>query len=414
MSQNKFKNFFNKISGADRALAINSVLKGVNSENLDKDSARRIHYARKQALAISFLQKVKFVFILILVVCLIALGVAHFSSSNNKSKKKASATTSKETKTQKKESSALAEEVDIKMSFTGDFILGMDEAFAYDTSFNAYFDNRGPDYFLQNVRQTFQEDDLTVINMEGTLTTQETRQDKQFAFKADPSYVSVLTNSSIEAANVANNHSHDYGEQSFADTVNTLEQNNIKTFGYDEVNIIEVKGVKVGLLGIYELDDHLERVPQLQANIQKLKDNKADIIVAVFHWSNELVTVPDINQVTLGHMAIDEGADIVVGHHAHVLQGIEEYKGKKIVYGLGNFCFGGNTHPQEFDTMIFQETFHVNKNKEVTSLTDNIIPCSVSSDPSINNYQPTILSGDEATRVLNLINERSAQIVSYE
>lgn len=113
-----------------------------------------------------------------------------------------------------------------------------------------------------------------------------------------------------------------------------------KSFGYDDTSVIEVKGVKIGFFGIYELDDHLERIPQVKSDIAKLKEDGAEIIVAVFHWSNELVTVPDENQVTLAHLAIDEGADVVVGHHPHIIQGIGGYKGKTIAYSLGNFCFG--------------------------------------------------------------------------
>lgn len=301
----------------------------------------------------------------------------------------------------------LDEPVELLLSFTGDCILGTDEFFAWDTGFNAYYDLYGADYFLENVRDIFQNDDLTIVNMEGTLTEETTREEKQFAFKGEPEFVDILASSSVEAANVANNHSHDYGEQSFLDTVSILEQNNIRTFGYDDTAMIEVKGVKVGMFGIYELDDHLERIPQVKSDIAKLKQQGADIIVAVFHWSNELVEVPDENQVTLAHLAIDEGADVVVGHHPHILQGIETYRGKTIAYSLGNFCFGGNTHPTETDTMIFQQKFVINTDREIAESEINLIPCSVSSDTTINNYQPTPLTGTEAERVLDLIDERS-------
>lgn len=175
-------------------------------------------------------------------------------------------------------------------AFTGDCILGTDEFFAWDTGLPAYYNLYGPEYFLKNVRSIFEEDDLTIVNMEGTLTEETTRVDKQFAFKGDPEYVKILTSSSVEAANIANNHSHDYGEKSFQDTVQTLEENGIKTFGYDDVAVLEVKGIRVGMFGIYELDDHLERIPQVKQDIAKLKDQNVDIIVAVFHWSNELVS----------------------------------------------------------------------------------------------------------------------------
>ncbi|MDD6233139.1 MAG: CapA family protein, partial [Frisingicoccus sp.] len=244
----------------------------------------------------------------------------------------------------------------------------------------------------------------------GTLTDLTTRKDKQFAFKGDPEYVKVLTNGSVEAANMANNHTYDYGEDSFKDTVNILEKNKIRTFGDDETVIIPVKGVNVGIFGIYELDDHEERIPQVKSDIAKLKKDGADIIVAVFHWGNELERVPDDNQVMLAHLAIDEGADVVVGHHPHVLQGIDTYKGKTIAYSLGNFCFGGNYHPTEMDTMIFQQKFMLDTSKKITDSEINVIPCSVSSESDCNNYQPTILEGDEAKRVRELIQERSDQI----
>ena len=105
--------------------------------------------------------------------------------------------------------------INLTLNFTGDCILGTDEQFAWDTGFNAYYEANGPEYFLKNVRDIFEKDDLTIINMEGTLTEETTRADKQFAFKGDPEFVKILTSSSVEAANMANNHSHDYGEQSF-------------------------------------------------------------------------------------------------------------------------------------------------------------------------------------------------------
>lgn len=295
-------------------------------------------------------------------------------------------------------------------AFTGDCILGTDEFFAWDTGLPAYYNLYGPEYFLKNVRSIFEEDDLTIVNMEGTLTEETTRVDKQFAFKGDPEYVKILTSSSVEAANIANNHSHDYGEKSFQDTVQTLEENGIKTFGYDDVAVLEVKGIRVGMFGIYELDDHLERIPQVKQDIAKLKDQNVDIIVAVFHWSNELVTVPDENQVTLAHLAIDEGADVVVGHHPHVVQCIDEYKGKMIAYSLGNFCFGGNTHPTEMDTFIFQQKFILDGKRNITGSEYKVIPCRVSSETTYNNYQPTPLVGEEAKETMDKIEERSQEI----
>ena len=311
---------------------------------------------------------------------------------------------------------SISSPVSLTLSVVGDCTLGTDETFDYDTSLNAYYENYGADYFLQNVKDIFSADDLTIANFEGTLTDSDEREDKTFAFKAPASYASILTSGSVEAVNTANNHSHDYGDQSFDDTLTALDDAGIVHFGYDETAVMDIKGIKVGLVGIYELYDHLGREQQLKDNIAKVKTDGAQLIVVIFHWGNETETVPDSNQTTLGRLAIDLGADLVCGHHPHVLQGIETYKGKNIVYSLGNFCFGGNSSPSDMDTMIYQQTFTIDADGVKKDNVTNIIPCSISSAAydGYNNYQPTPAEGDEATRILDKINERSSWISTAE
>lgn len=299
--------------------------------------------------------------------------------------------------------------VSLTVSVVGDCTLGTDEAFDYSTSLNAYFDY-GPDYYFRNVKSIFEADDLTIANNEGTFTTSQTREDKQFAFKASPDFAKIYPAGSVEAVNTANNHSSDYGEQSFTDTMAALDKEGVVHFGYDETAIMDIKGIKVGLVGIYELRDHQGRTQQLKDNIAKVKADGADLIIVIFHWGNEKESVPDENQMALGRLAIDQGADLVCGHHPHVLQGIETYKGKNIVYSLGNFCFGGNSYPSDMDSMIFQQTFTLDENGVKADNVTKVIPVSISSDYGYNNYQPTPVQGDEATRILNKIAERSSWI----
>ena len=306
--------------------------------------------------------------------------------------------------------------VSLTLSVVGDCTLGTDETFDYDTSLNAYYENYGSAYFLQNVKNIFSQDDLTIANFEGTLTESDAREDKTFAFKGPASFTSILTDGSVEAVNTANNHSHDYGDQSYEDTMTALDAAGIVHFGYDETAVMDVKGIKVGMVGIYELKDHLEREQQLKDNIAKVKADGAQLIVVIFHWGNETETVPDSNQTTLGRLAIDEGANLVCGHHPHVLQGIETYKGKNIIYSLGNFCFGGNSSPSDMDTMIYQQTFTITSEGVQADNVTNVIPCFISSAAyeGYNNYQPTPAEGDEAARILAKINERSADIQTAE
>lgn len=405
-------NIWKRLTGQERLYRMEhslqkKMLKCENEEQWEKLNQRRKKIRQQRHRIQTRCRMMAVAGIILLTAGTVKLGMAAFTDNTESQKKKPNdgmeSVIESETETE-------GEPAEILLSFTGDCILGTDEFFAWDTGLPAYYDLYGPEYFLKNVRSIFEEDDLTIVNMEGTLTEETTRVDKQFAFKGDPEYVKILTSSSVEAANVANNHSHDYGEKSFQNTVQTLEENGIKTFGYDDVAVLEVKGIRVGMFGIYELDDHLERIPQVKQDIAKLKDQNVDIIVAVFHWSNELVTVPDENQVTLAHLAIDEGADVVVGHHPHVVQGIDEYKGKTIAYSLGNFCFGGNTHPTEMDTFIFQQKFILDGKRNITGSEYKVIPCRVSSETTYNNYQPTPLVGEEAKETMDKIEERSQEI----
>ena len=366
------------------------------------------------------------IFVLVFILILAGIrGCSNYMSSRQAAAKKTVSMNASKDNSQKASSDSqntdssnatVSSPVSLTLSVVGDCTLGTDETFDYDTSLNAYYENYGADYFLQNVKDIFSTDDLTIANFEGTLTDSDEREDKTFAFKAPASYASILTGGSVEAVNTANNHSHDYGEQSFNDTLAALDDAGIVHFGYDETAVMDVKGIKVGLVGIYELYDHLEREQQLKDNIAKVKADGAQLIVVIFHWGNETETVPDSNQTTLGRIAIDEGADLVCGHHPHVLQGIETYKGKNIVYSLGNFCFGGNSSPSDMDTMIYQQTFTIDADGVKKDNVTNIIPCSISSAAydGYNNYQPTPAEGDEATRILGKINERSSWISTAE
>lgn len=366
------------------------------------------------------------IFVLVFILILAGIrGCSNYISSRQAAAKKTVSMNASKDNSQKASSdsqntdssnAAVSSPVSLTLSVVGDCTLGTDETFDYDTSLNAYYENYGADYFLQNVKDIFSTDDLTIANFEGTLTDSDEREDKTFAFKAPASYASILTGGSVEAVNTANNHSHDYGDQSFDDTLAALDDAGIVHFGYDETAVMNVKGIKVGLVGIYELYDHLEREQQLKDNIAKVKADGAQLIVVIFHWGNETETVPDSSQTTLGRIAIDEGADLVCGHHPHVLQGIETYKGRNIVYSLGNFCFGGNSSPSDMDTMIYQQTFTIDADGVKKDNVTNIIPCSISSAAydGYNNYQPTPAEGDEATRILGKINERSSWISTAE
>ena len=298
----------------------------------------------------------------------------------------------------------------ITISFAGDVTMGNYKGSSYYGTFDNEFKNVGEnfDYFFENVKDIFTNDDLSIVNLEGPLTTAQNAKIKKFAFKGDPSYVNILKRGNIEAVSIANNHSEDYFEEGMKDTKFILKENNINYFGLGEKAIIDTNGIKVGLLGYNGWTENYteENLNSMKNDIETLK-KEADMVAVYFHWGVERAYTPNQTQKDFAHNAIDYGSDLVIGAHPHVVQGIEEYKGKYIAYSLGNFCFGGNKNPSDKDSMIYQQTFKFENNKLVGIDTPNIIPCSISSTKSRNDYKPTILQGLEAERVLNKIKDIS-------
>lgn len=296
----------------------------------------------------------------------------------------------------------------IIISFAGDCTLGNYEGSAHAYSLPFMLENQNNDYgyFFRKVKPIFGKDDLTLINLESPLTTSTEKSDKQFCFKGDRSYANILKAGSIEMVNISNNHIYDYSKKGFLDTLKTLEHLNIHYSGEGYIAYYSVRDITIASIGYRGWATYIK--PNISKDIKEAKE-KADIVIVSCHWGDENKYYPNEVQKTLGRFAIDEGADIVVGHHPHVIQGIEKYKNKYIVYSLGNFCFGGNKNPKDKDTFIFQSQFTV-IDKKITKIQGNIIPCSISSVKNINNYQPAILDGSEKERVLDRIYNYSSKL----
>ena len=296
----------------------------------------------------------------------------------------------------------------VTVSAVGDCTLGTDESFNTSTSFNAYEAMNGTSYFFQNVRSILEADDATFANFEGTLTTETARESKEYAFKGDPSYTQILTDGSIDVVTLANNHSSDYGAKSLTDTEEALDAAGIDYCIGDKIAVKEVNGIPTAFIGIYVLNDGMAREEQVKQTIAAAKQQGAKLVIVAFHWGTEKAAEPDETQKSLAHTAIDCGADLVVGHHPHVLQAIEYYKGKYIAYSLGNFCFGGNSAPSDMDTMIFQQTFTIERGEVQAAAAATVVPCSISSTAGYNDYQPTPTEGDASASVIDRLNTMSA------
>lgn len=297
----------------------------------------------------------------------------------------------------------------ITISAAGDCTLGTDESFGYSGSFMEEFEkqNRNYGYFFENVREIFANDDLTIVNLETTLTNATKKAEKKFRFKGLPEFTEIIKMGNIEAVNIANNHTMDYLEQGYNDTIENLKKADIGFFGNNHKYVTTIKDIKIGLLGYNGWSNSENVKKQIKNDIESLKADGCQLVIVSFHWGIERKNYPNSVQKDLGRFTIDSGADLVIGHHPHVIQGIENYKGKYIVYSLANFCFGGNHNPSDKDTFIFQQIFEFKNGEKTDSDKINIIPCLVSSVKHRNNYQPTPVEGDEAKRILQRIEKYS-------
>lgn len=292
----------------------------------------------------------------------------------------------------------------VTITATGDCTFATDINAVRELGFDAYAEKYGNEWFFKNVEDIFAEDDLTIVNFEGTLSDRGEREIKQFAFRGNPDYVNILSQSSVEAANLANNHSMDYGMVSLEDTKLHLDNAGIlHCRGEEDVTITEINGIKIGLVGINYLNDQMKT--ELEAAIKKAKDEGAELVILSIHWGVEKATSPNSEQIKAAHTAIDCGADLVIGNHPHVLQGLEKYNGRYICYSLGNFSFGGNNSPSDTDTALFRITLTIDNGELLDDGCFEIIPCSISSAEGYNNYQPTPAVGDKKARIEKKLTE---------
>lgn len=296
-----------------------------------------------------------------------------------------------------------SKESTITISAAGDCTLGIDSRIHH--TFDSYYTKNGNAYFLKKVKPVFSKDDITIVNFEGTLTTSTNRANKAFTFKGPKKYVGILKKGSVEVVTLANNHSMDFGRKGLADTQRTLKKNKIAYCYNSTIAYKKVKGIKIAFIGFSQLEG--TTASQVTKAIKKAKKKRAKIIITSFHWGIEREYYPNSKQKSLAHSAINAGASLVLGHHPHVLQGIERYKGRYIVYSLGNFCFGGNTNPKDKDTMIFQQTFHIKDGKVLSKKDARVIACSLSGSSACNDYQPRILKGSSKKRVVKKLNTLS-------
>ena len=283
----------------------------------------------------------------------------------------------------------------ITITGTGDFTIGGDSRKRADI-FNDELKKQDGDinFTMRNIRDILLEDDLTIVNFEGTLTESthvpREKRENSFLFSAPPSYVSMLADNGVEAVALENNHIMDHGEEAYQDTMDTLTEAGIVYSNSTEIGVYEVKGVQIAMLSYLCIDRYDELWSKVPADIAAAKA-QYPIVICNFHWGNELMYTPTNNQIKMGRLAVDSGADLVLGHHSHRIQPIELYKGVYICYSLGNFSFSGNSKPSDMSSYLFQTRFRV-KEGVVSNEGFRIIPIRISSRTDYNDFAPTPLT----------------------
>jgi len=302
------------------------------------------------------------------------------------------------------------------INFVGDILL--DSSYLYDSS-----------YPFKYIDKELKSADITVGNLECPISTGgypnpgkdpgAVAAGREFIFRGSPEMGKSLVTAGFDLVTLANNHSMDYSDEALLDTLDFLKKNNIKYVGagkdiYEATGpaYFEVKGVKVAFLGYSEIVpsgyNATEYYPGIavgrmeydgatfDGDVKKAAE-KADIVIVLFHWGEERNFYADSWQQELAYRAVDMGADLVIGSHPHVLQGIEKYKGSIIAYSLGNFVFGSCGDSAE--TIILKCSF---KGKELSSL--ECIPV------CINSGKPAPATGETKGRIIDMMKELSSEL----
>lgn len=320
----------------------------------------------------------------------------------------------------------------LRVTFAGDVTLGFHvEEWADELVKKGTPKDQALTWGFERVKAVTRASDLFVVNLECPFTDKGTKLQKNFNFRARPELVAGLEAGGVDVVSLANNHLMDYGPEGLFDTLTVLDTAKIARFGAGRSladarapALVEVQGVKLAFLGYFFLGDRniepkeviasestpgvaghfsdtAELKKMLTADVRAAK-KKADHVIPLFHWGREGKGTPEPYQVELAHAAIDAGASAVIGSHPHVLQGIELYKDRPVVYSLGNFVFGGNWNPTDKRTALVHllVTKAAIEGVEVTPARSDDYP----DKPC----QPFLVEGAQADDVLNHLAKLSA------
>ena len=253
--------------------------------------------------------------------------------------------------------------------------------------------------------------DITLINLESPLIDDCHTTDAGMIFCGDPQFIEGLQFAGVDVASLANNHSTNYGKNGVEYTTKLLGDNGIIPIGLGRVEYKTHNGVRFAFLaynGISPLDESIANIDskRIQQDIGEAKRN-SDVMIVSYHWGKEYERYPKtdgevapFDPVTIAHVTIDAGADIVVGNHPHWYQGIELYRGKVIFYALGNFIFDQFWSEETQQGYIAKLIFEKKKLVDIV-----LLPV------YIKNTQPYFVEGDQKSAFLAKIKEASMMLI---
>lgn len=287
----------------------------------------------------------------------------------------------------------------ITMSFAGDILIGTNTQSSQDTLFEDELKKQGGniDFPFRNVTDIFQADDLSMINFESTLTTADKNTDRlsnDVLLRASSRYASMLLDGGIDTVTLENTHALDMGTQGLSDTKKALDGVGITYATEQEPRIFVRRGITIGSLAYQAFDRYEELTVKVPTDIEMLRKKGCDIVIVSYHWGTEGAYAPDEQQVALGHITIDVGADLVIGSHSGRINPIELYNDRYICYSLGSFINVTDPKPNDMSAFIFQIKMRV-KDDMLINEQIKIIPIRISSRRDYNDFAPTPYSKDE-------------------
>ena len=310
---------------------------------------------------------------------------------------------------------SLAEKT-VLMTFTGDCTLGSEEINRKKPdSFDSCIEKNGYDYCFANFKEIFEQDDLTVVNLEGVLSDSpyQEKKKKAFRFRGPTEFAKILTGSSVEAACIANNHIMDFGAQGEKSTRKALEDVGVHWFRNENYYLYERDGIAIAFFAL-ENSKYYSLRKSLPKTFREMKETgKANAIVVCLHTGLEYRGKHDKAAAEMTNNLVNWGADLVVMHHPHVLQGMEIINNRNVFYSLGNFVFGGNNSIKtkvyssitvtSLSSMVLQIKMTFSDTGTYLGQQAVIYPAHISSDPQVNYYQPLRLNAEDAIPVREAI-----------